>query len=160
MLADIVIDTNVLVHANNPGSAGLQKEALAFLQAIHGAKTSICVDKPFHNFNAGSNCSVIVHEYIKHVRGNTYSFYLLAALAAANRIVVVGDRVPVATAKKINQCIANRHDRVFVRVAVNSQNSEMASYDFDDFPEPKRKHIHKHIGVQVRTAQQAMALLT
>jgi hypothetical protein len=159
VLPDIVIDTNVFVHASNPNGTQQQQGALAFLKAMHASKTSLCVDKPFHGFDEATNRSTMGFEYIKHVRGNTYSYYLLAALAAAKRILVVGDKVPVRTARKINQCIRNKHDRVFVRVAVNSQSNELASHDFEDFSAQKRKHIRKQIGIQIRTAEQALALL-
>jgi hypothetical protein len=158
VLEDIVIDTNVFVHAGTP-NAKEQASALAFLKAMHESKTNLCIDKPFDNLNEAKNQSIIGFEYIKHVRGNTYGYYVLASLAAAQRILVVGDSVAVGVAKKINQCIANRHDRIFLRVAVNSKSSEFASHDFDDFPPQKRQHIRKEIQVRIRTADEAKTLL-
>ena len=43
MLTDIVIDTNVLMHASNPNS-GRQSEAFALLQAILSKSTELCLD--------------------------------------------------------------------------------------------------------------------
>lgn len=159
MISDIVVDTNVFVHANNPDDANRQRNSLMFLQTLEAATTSLCVDEGFDFVNEAQNRSHIAREYLKHIRAGMFGHYLLAKLATTARIVIVSRTVPAWVKTKIKR-MPNKTDQTFVRVTFNSQSKEMTSHDFDDFPPRVRRTLRDDIGVNVRSADHSTPLLT
>lgn len=160
MIADIVVDTNVFVHANNADDAERQQHSLAFLEALRASNTCLCVDEGFDYVNEAKNRSRIASEYLQHIRGGMYGQYLLQLLAASGRIVVVAARVPRQVSKKISQRVPNRGDCVFIRVAHNSQGKSLVSHDRRDFSARVRKTLRDEIGVECLHAVAATPLVT
>lgn len=159
MIADIVIDTNVFVHANNPDDAERQKQSLTFLEAMRASATCLCVDEGFDYLNEAQNRSRIASEYLQHVRAGMYGQYLLQLLAASGRIAIVAARVPKQVSRKIRQKIPNRGDCMFVRVAHNSQGRALVSHDESDFPKHIRKVLKEELGVACVKARAATSLV-
>jgi predicted nucleic acid-binding protein len=158
MLADVVIDTNVLMHAANPQEP-TRDEALSFLERLRTVKTSICVDKGFGM--KGANTSRIGHEYRTHLTPGSPGYAFIVFVATNQRLKMLSGAVEVAIARKINQRVPKPSDRVFIRVAINSESKKLASHDFADFTRDTRQFLSKENGikVQVLTAKAASALL-
>jgi|ERR1700682_1280304 len=150
MLRDLVLDTNVLVHASNP-SVGYYGSSLLLLSLLQDSATAICVDEGYSPESA-LNTSVIGHEYGEHLNHGMVAFAVIAALAAGDRLKQVSRSVPVAVARKINQRVPKPHDRAFVRVAHNSEDRTLASHDFSDFRVRVRKELRNELGVHILTA--------
>jgi len=66
MLVDIVLDTNVLMHAENSQEARCEQSG-NLLQAPKICTTKLCVDEGF-DLNESRNRSQIGSEYLKHLR--------------------------------------------------------------------------------------------
>ena len=147
MRPDLVIDTNVLVHASNPGESR-QQECIDLINYLLESSEQICLDEGF-DFSENLNKSHIGYEYIKHLKHGMLGHVLIVSMAQSKRVVEVSKTVPAGIAGKINQSIVNKHDRVFIKVALNSESRILISNDFTDFSKSKRKHIRKEIGVQV-----------
>lgn len=160
MIADIVVDTNIFVHANNAGDLNRQRHSLEFLQALQASQTCLCVDEGFNYLDEAQNRSRIASEYLEHVRGGMYGQYLLQFLAATGRIVVVAKRVPRDVSRKISQQVPNRGDCVFVRVAHNSKGKSLVSHDQRDFPVRVRRMLRNDIGVECLHANAATPLVS
>jgi len=149
---DSVIDTNVLVHAQNPGELRMQ-DSVALLNFILNSDEEICVDKEY-SLEESKNCSLIFSEYYKHVIPGSVAFAFLIQMASLGRIKVISDKVSPATAKKINTMVRNQRDKTFLKVSINSNAKIFISHDFQDFQLPKRKTIEKELGVNIITAYQ------
>jgi predicted nucleic acid-binding protein len=150
MLADVVIDTNVLLHAQNPTEQRCA-ESLQLLQLLLEASTALCVDEGFAH-DETLNRSHIGAEYLQKLRAGSFALEVIVALAARGRIRHVPRRAPLATAGKINQLLRNRVDRVFLSVAFNSTEKILVSHDYKDFQIPKRRDIASSLGVNVTEA--------
>jgi predicted nucleic acid-binding protein len=159
MIADIVIDTNVFVHANNPDNVDRQRESLTFLEAMCASATFLCVDEGFDYLEEAKNRSRIASEYLRHVRAGMYGHYLLQFLARSGRIAFVAGRVPKPISRKIQQKVPNRGDCMFVKVAHNSQGRALVSHDERDFSKRIRKVLKDELGVTCVEAHAATPLV-
>src|ERR1700761_2410360 len=86
MLTDIVVDTNVFVHAHNPEHAycgDARRLALALLTPTNS--TLLRVDPGFHPIEA-RNRSRIVGEYLQKLVPGMLGHHLIQELAAAGRL--------------------------------------------------------------------------
>jgi hypothetical protein len=141
---DIVIDTNVFVHTNNPGNH-FYRSAGATLEKIRGFDLCICVDDVF-SLEDSKNTSVIGHEYIKHIRTGTLAYAFLLERLMKNKIVQVFKKDYNEIKRKLNRKIiakemSNPHDIVFIIVAFGSNNKLLVSNDYNDFNDKIRKYI-------------------
>lgn len=91
MLVDVVIDTNVLVHATNPGTARFAA-SVAFLQALLSSSTALCVDIGF-SLDQSSNRGLIAAEYLAKVTSQSLSAIILSQLAQSGRVKVLDLRI-------------------------------------------------------------------
>lgn len=155
-LDDIVLDTNVLMHAADPRQPSFQA-SIDFLEALLNSSSRIAVDEDA-GFSPASR-SKIVSEYLSKLVTGTYSFAVMAALARSGRLKEIPDGVPAQIGAKINQMIRNRRDRTFVRIGFLSTEKTFVSHDFVDFPESKRRSIEKDIGVAMYVAATATPLV-
>jgi hypothetical protein len=151
MLIDLVVDTNVWVHQNNPDHE-FSVASHEFCLAILESTASICVDEGF-SLDSAHNTSIIGHEYIEHVRRVFLAYDILVKLLSDGRVRFVSNQVDEATRRVVNTHIGNSHDRVFVRVAFNSEEHILVSHDFDDFPTAVRREIDRRVGVRIETAE-------
>jgi hypothetical protein len=105
MLVDIVLDTNVLMHAENSQEARCEQSG-NLLQALKICTTKLCVDEGF-DLNESRNRSQIGSEYLKHLRPGAVGFELVAYLARTLRIKYVPRRVPQIASKAYQDAGSN-----------------------------------------------------
>jgi hypothetical protein len=148
---DLVIDTNVFVHAQNPSEQRCAS-SLSFLESLLSASaTSLCVDQGFSS-DLETNKSHIGGEYLNNLRAGSFALNVIVTLASTRRIRQVARRAPQASAKKINQLLRNKRDRIFLSVAFNSLDKILVSHDYQDFQNEKRYDIRKRLGVMIEEA--------
>jgi hypothetical protein len=157
MLNDIVVDTNVFVHADH-GDESRKHSAIAFLTALQASNTSICVDEGF-DLDEAKNASLIAYEYLKHLRAGMLGFAIVAHLAQNQRVRMLSRKVRQSDKQGLERKIANKRDRTFVMVAINSHEQHLVSHDFDDFPSPIRTWIKNELDVLVLTASESLPYL-
>lgn len=157
MLADIVLDTNVLVQAHNT-EAPHYGSCCELIQEMTNCQTLLCVDNGFNLIEA-NNRSVIGREYLEHLRYGMTGFALIQHLANSLRVKFVSASVAQNAAQKINRHVTSGPDRVFLRVAFNSHERTLASHDFNDIPEAVRDQLRNEIGLTVLDAEGAVAAL-
>jgi hypothetical protein len=154
MLTDLVMDTNVFVHASNP-SETYCNDAKLFITALKESSTSLCVDEGF-DIDQSHNKSLIGLEYLENLHYGMLGFAELTWLAQANRLVFVSRDVHRSISRKINQMIRNKRDRTFLRVATNSEDHFFCSHDFRDMPPSKRVEIKRLLGIDVKASREAL----
>jgi len=157
MLSDIVVDTNVMMHAQNPMERRF-KSSLTFLNALLKSATQICVDVGF-DINPISNQSLIAGEYFKHLRFGSASYAVLTNLARANRIKELNKNLPDRERKVINQCVRKSRDKTFVVITRNSEEKILVSHDFKDFQNEKRAHLRRELGIAILEASECHSKL-
>lgn len=157
MLSDIVVDTNVLMHASN-FQEPRQADAQSFLLSLQISETQLCVDEGF-DINEAKNRSHIGSEYLNNLNIGMLGFAVVSYLAKSGRIRMVSRSVPPAISKKIRLRVGSAQDRVFVRVAFNSEDKTLASHDFTDLPQKTRNELSKKISVTILSAGEALPML-
>lgn len=147
MLNDIVIDTNVLLHAQNPNEKRF-KDSSNLICKILDENTSLCMDEGFSE-DESKNKSMIGWEYLSNLQYGSIGLNLIAQLALQQRIKQLTKRAPERIVSKINQLIRNKTDRVFLNVAYNSDEKTLVSHDYKDFQKTKRRFIATNLQIQV-----------
>ena len=158
MLADIVLDTNVLMHADNLQEPR-RADAQMLLQLLKDCDTKVCVDEGFNPIEA-QNRSHIGSEYLRHLRVGTLGYALIVHMAQSQRIKVVARAVPPQVARNIQRQVTNTHDRTYLKVAFNSLDKTFASHDFRDLPQSVRDRLRTAIDVKVLAADEAVNVLS
>ena len=157
MLADIVIDTNVLMHADDPRQGN--RDAIVKLFGIMKTKTTaLCVDEGF-DLNEAKNKSYIAAEYLKWLTFGGLGFGLVAYLASNGRVKFTTRKVSVQTRNVINQASSDNTDRVFIQVALNSEEKAIASHDKKNFNKKAVRKLKNDLGVFVGDASEILKLL-
>jgi predicted nucleic acid-binding protein len=141
---DIVIDTNVLLHAENK-AIHYCRSAFRTLELVLKADLCLCVDDVF-SMDSFRNTSVIGHEYIQYIRTGTFAYaFLLDRLIKGKYKQIFKNehkKIKLLLNKKVkNGEIHNRHDLAFVITAYGSQNKMLISNDYDDFNDRIREYI-------------------
>jgi predicted nucleic acid-binding protein len=147
MLNDVVVDTNVLVHAQNPKEQRFE-DSTNLIDNILNSNTDLCVDEGFSEEEA-KNKSAIGSEYFDKLCFGSVGFTLIVQLAHQNRIKQLGRRAPYKTSRRIIQILRNKADRNFLNVAYNSVEKVFVSHDFIDFQQPKKDRILSDFNIQV-----------
>jgi len=158
MLKDIVVDTNVFLHADDPRQEGRQQEAIDFLNKLLEVPTSIAVDEGF-DVDESRNRSQIGYEYLTNLTAVSLGMRIIIALVAGDRVDTKSRSLNAGARKRINQLIRKKSDRAFLGVACNSNSKILCSHDFEDFQKPKRKTIRKDLGVTICEAVDAIEFL-
>ena len=159
MSSEVVIDTNVLVHAQKPNANKIYgQKSRDFLDEIKTKIDSstpiyLCVDNNYSKPGKNTNESKISWEYQEHIRvPGSYSFIFLKIMAT-NRLIRSKDRFRNQREKDvIRQCISNKKkmlDCTFVGVACSADSKTLASNDFEDFKSPVRINIHRRLDVNI-----------
>jgi hypothetical protein len=156
MLNDIVIDTNIFLHAGNPKR---RAHSLTFLGRFRDTVTKLCVDEGF-TLEEAKNRSHIGREYLSHLRAGTLGYEIIVHLGRLQRIKIVPRAVPQAVAKAIKRQVGKGPDRTYIRVAYNSEDKVLASHDFGDLTEGVRRRLSDKIGVRIVAAKDAMTELS
>ncbi len=140
---DIVVDTNVLLHAEDTRSVRCE-HSLAFLRSLLLTDTQLCIDEGF-SLSSSENTSHIASEYLEHLAFGAYGLYVVAELARNLRVNEVRKSAPYEKSRRINQLIRKPKDRVFLSVAYNSHSKVLVSNDFEDFQAAKRVTSAKNL---------------
>jgi hypothetical protein len=148
VFADLVVDTNVLVHAENVES-GYHEPSLALLEALEGGTiTAICVDAGFDPEEA-KNKSAIYSEYLRFLGPQTYPMVLIARLAAWGRLDLL-DRPPVSTKNVVRRLVpGDMIDRRFLEIASVATAKTLVSHDYEDFHVECRERAANVLGVAI-----------
>jgi len=146
-IADLTLDTNVLLHSCNPIEIR-HTAALKFITDLLASTTHLAIDDGFHP-DAAKNRSLIGGEYLEKLVPGTFPSQVLIQMALAGRISIFADSVDAQAAKKLNQLVANKRDRTFVKVCSNSSGRLFVSHDFDDFPKKKRKALGELFNIEI-----------
>jgi predicted nucleic acid-binding protein len=159
MLADIVVDTNVFLHAENR-QEHRHEQATGLLLALQDntCTTLLCVDEGF-DLEEAKNRSQIGSEYLRHLRHGTLGFAVVVHLLSSLRIKQVRRRVPANVSRRILQQGVTGVDRTFVQVTYNSQDKTLTCHDFDDVPETVRARLLGAIGVKILAADETLKVL-
>lgn len=156
-LPDITIDTNVLLHACNPNE-GRCADSIKLLTTLLATTASLAIDAGF-NIDPAKNTSLIGGEYLQKLVPGTLAFSAIAAMASSRRMAVYTAAMSPQTSRKLNQLVANRRDRTFVKVCANSRGKSLVSHDFADFPTAKRRELQKQLTLQIVDAGFACSLI-
>jgi hypothetical protein len=151
MLDDLVVDTNVLMHADNPNE-DRQADAAEMLEVLLASDTALVVDEGFH-LDEGKNKSLIGAEYLRLLQPLSTGYRVLAALASNGRVTFTDLSLDAAVRKRINQLVRNKRDRTFLRGACKSAEHVLCSHDYQDLAQSKRRSIKKELDIQVDDAE-------
>jgi hypothetical protein len=157
MLTDVVVDTNVFLHAENEQERR-QLSCQELIGLFWEAKTKLCVDEGFC-FEESKNRSMIGSEYLRHLRAGSIGYALVQYLAANDRISTFSKKVPQSAMKHIRQ-VPDGPDRAYVRVAHNSTDKTLVSHDFNDIPPTVRERIKHAIDVSIIDSARATECLS
>ena len=147
---EIVIDTNVLVHAGN-GQEVRCESSRVLIELLISSQSRVCVDTEVE-LAEPVNSSFICKEYVTHLPNGSLGHAVLSHLAGQGRIVAYPKRcAKQGIPNKIDQLIKGTkpRDRIFLNVAASTSSKVLVSHDFEDFAAKKRKTIKKEIGVSV-----------
>lgn len=152
-LTDIVLDTNVLVHATT-GDAKFQGMSIKLLEYLNGSTELICVDEGFSIED--DNSSLIGSEYFKHLKNGMIGYSFVVSILQSRRIKECPAGIPAHVSQKVNQCISHEkpRDKTFIRIAFNSIDKVLVSHDYEDFDSKKRKYIKREFGVCIVDADE------
>lgn len=157
MLVDIVVDANVLMHAQNP-SCGRMQESLEFVSLLKDGTTLLCVDEGF-SADEAANRSHIYSEYLRILRAGTVGYMIVVHLLRSGRFAVVPSSLPKQTRDAVQKQITKGPDRIYVQVALNTCEKVLVSHDFGDIPNTVRKRLRKEYGVRILAAEGAVEAL-
>jgi hypothetical protein len=149
---DLIIDTNVLVHANNR----LEPRRNYSVNLISHLITSdilLGLDPGF-SLMRESNKSLIGAEYHKHLIYGTLGYALLVEVFKNKRIKEIDQTLDRASTKKILQHIRNKRDRTFLKVTINSSKKTLVSHDFQDFSVSNRRYFKREFDIKIIEASQ------
>jgi hypothetical protein len=157
-MIDIVVDSNVLSHAQNP-EADYFDDSRVLLEKLTAATTLLCMDGRFAV--NGGNSSLIGQEYLQNVGFGGPAFAFLLSLMQNDRIKAVPVKVPYHVKKRVDLTVPNNaRDRTFVRVAFNSVEKALVSHDYHDFTPDVRKTLRGQLGVVIEEAGEIHPRLT
>ncbi len=150
-LIDLVIDTNVLVHASN-GQVPKQRHSINLIDYLLASSEVICIDDGF--VWDDTNRSFIGSEYRNHLKNGMLGYTFVVTMLAGKRFKECSRSVPVNISKKINQCISHLkpRDKTFLKVTYNSISKTLISHDNEDFHQSKRSHIIRQFKIEVMDA--------
>jgi hypothetical protein len=151
-MVDIVIDTCTLKHASDPTSKYFN-DSVTFIDKIMSSSILCVVDEGF-SLNETENESYIGLEYITHLQPNSLGYQLIYFLAMNERIDFVSKDVAYRDKKIIEQCIRNKKDRSFLKITINSKEKILASHDFEDYQDDKRRYLKRQTNIIIYTANE------
>jgi hypothetical protein len=158
-LQDLIVDTNVYVHANNSGNA-YQAASITFLETLLRSTTALCMDDKF-DYPEAQNRSIIGHEFYQHVRPGMLGYTVVVTLASNGRLKLLSPMLYRGIRDKVRRSVPNNAaDRQFIAVTYNSIQKVFASHDFADMPQSIRDLLHNEIGVRIVIASDAIDMLS
>lgn len=152
-MSDVVVDTNIIVHAHMKGQSR-QADAIAFFQEVLRSDVYWCFDDGMR-LEEADNRSPIFSEYRQHASPPMLGMQVLAALARNNRVRLVA-RAEKAPRRVIRELVWDSTDRVFVDVAHGTESRLLVSHDVTGFPDKVCAAIQKRLNVSVVDAREAV----
>lgn len=157
MLTDLVIDTNVFVHAHNQDHQHFaDSQALARKLLEPSVRTVIRVDPGFHPDEARNN-SRIMSEYFAQLVPGMLGHHVLQTLAASQRIAGVALQPDRNRRDRVRRLVHDKSDRVFLLVAIESDDKVLASHDDRAFPDSVRAECRSRWATDVCEAGAALS---
>jgi len=156
-LHDVVVDTNVLLHADDPRQSH-QADAQLVLTRLLKGDASLCVDEGF-DLDESRNSSLIGAEYLSHLTATHTATPVIAHLMASGRVTFLPKKTSRAVKQCVDQCVKKPRDRTFLLIAHNSDDQVLCSHDFEDMQPRKRKHLLAAIDVRILESAQVAPLL-
>ncbi|MHB8808041.1 MAG: hypothetical protein ACYC59_10740 [Anaerolineaceae bacterium] len=145
MFNDMVVDTNVFVHASNPDDINFQNATLMF-KKLSKVSTMLCLDPGFST-DQSKNHSLIMGEYLENLGIGTVGYNIVQKLAASYRFKEVDRKVDSQVGNLIYRKIEEKKDRKFVKIAFNSNDHILISHDYEHFTVGVRHELNMKIGV-------------
>ena len=158
MLVDLVIDTNVLAHANNPENQH-NSASINLIEALYSCSSLICVDEGFSIIEA-ENRSFIGSEYLENLVPGMLGYNVISYLASIDRVKIVTKRTSSQISRYINQRVFNNKDKIFLKVTFNSIEKVLISHDFTDFPTRLRTEFNRRQSICIFTADSGVDRLS
>jgi len=140
---DIVVDTNVFMHANND-KIKFCKSSKEFIGYLSNCNILLCLDDGFDPVQS-KNQSHIAHEYFTHIRHGEFAYGILLKILSSKNYKIIKKSQYKKYKKLVNQCIRNTFDRIFICIAIVSDSKLFISNDFEDLDLQKRKYLEKSI---------------
>lgn len=157
MLIDLVVDTNVFVHADNP-SEKRHAASVSLLDALFEGSTCLGVDEGF-DLDPAANESLMGQEYLERLTPLSAGFRVLAHLAQSGRTKFVPRKFDAATRDQVKQLVRNKRDRTFLLVSTEMDDRVFCSHDFKDFQKRKRREIKSKLHVSILEAQEVIGTM-
>jgi predicted nucleic acid-binding protein len=157
VLSDIVIDTNVFLHAQNPRERRFAASGRLLARLLR-VPTELCVDPGF-SLDEASNESLIGQEYLDKIRAGSIGYVTLVQVLLANRVKEVDRRLDARERACLRHWSLKPRDRTFLAVAINSNDQVLVTHDYEDFGKSKRRDIRKRTGAKAVEASDAFLLL-
>ncbi len=151
-LADIVIDTNILLDAQNP-KKNCFEAAVFILRSVLNSKTRVCVDEKF-DMRPDRNTSMIGWGYLRKLHHGSYAYNFISTMLQNERFLHLPKYPDQRTKRIIIQCVRNTRDRVFVGVACSSCEGVLISHDFRDFSRSKRVYLRRVLQVHIHCSNE------
>lgn len=151
---DIVVDTNIWIHAGNPG-VDEYEDALRFVIALKASRVAICFESGASPSEA-KNESKILSEYYAQVQGSGVGRQVLTYMLANSRWTTVDPKVPHDQHRAINRNVNDPSDRIFARVATKSAGKRLVTHDKRAFPPKCKKALRKACNVSVQSCAETL----
>jgi hypothetical protein len=160
MLHDLVVDTNVFVHAHNRNVGLRHHEARKLaLQLLDPDSATVLRVDPGFSADPSSNTSRIGSEYLNHLVPGMLGHQVVQTLAASMRVRPVPLLADGDERADVHQLVSDRRDRVFLQVALGSRSRVLASHDDAAFPDDVRSICRTRWGVVVGDAFEVVQLM-
>lgn len=156
MLRDVVVDTNVLWHAENSGVA-YYDESRRFLKRLETSTTIWRLDEGW-DLNEAKNRSRLLSEYLSKLSWGDLGLSVLAFLARNER-VKSSPRCNEQHRRVIRRWVRDTTDQHFVRVACESEEQLFVSHDERSIPQKSRRELQANLGVEIVAAPAAVLRL-
>src|SRR5439155_16995687 len=131
VLSDIVIDTNVFLHAQNPNEQRFAASG-RLLELLLRVKTALCVDPGF-SLDEARNRSLIGAEYLEKIRFGSIGYATLIQISLGNRIKLVERQIDQRYRASFREWRLKPRDQTFLAVAIKGQNQVLVINDFATF---------------------------
>ncbi|MBK9175848.1 MAG: hypothetical protein IPM46_05810 [Flavobacteriales bacterium] len=149
-MVELVIDANVLEHANNTAEAR-QASSINLIEHLLASDELMFLDEGF-NVTEASNRSTIWSEYMARLAPGMLGRDLIITLATSGRVREHTKGVSTNVRRTIEKSVRKTKDRLYLKVASKTSDRILVSHDFEDFSKEKRKFFKKEIEVHVLEA--------
>jgi hypothetical protein len=151
MLADIVVDCNVVAHAQMPDSGLNHQRSKEFMVTFLSADTKLGLDDrlfaEYENLGLFESPHELVAAFVKEVFANRRWLMLDASGLGAT------------VHRRITQVVGDRHDSYLLRLGCVAPSSTLTSHDEAAFPRHIRLQIRESLGVNLVDGSEAARLI-